>query len=133
MKGSRRSSGGSTIGSSNSRMPTPKSCSGAAGAAKSARQTTKKADDSRERWAARAIGDEETIELLAWLGVESFADIAPTALERALAITDLKWLVRETKADIAATCAYFKAEGVAELSDSQLAAIVRRLSREVAA
>jgi phage RecT family recombinase len=86
-----------------------------------------------ERLETRAIGDEETIELLAWLGVESFADIAPTALERALAITDLKWLVRETKADIAATCAYFKAEGVAELSDSQLAAIVRRLSREVAA
>lgn len=86
-----------------------------------------------ERLETRAIGDEETIELLTWLGVESFADIVPSALERALAITDLKWLVRETKADITATCAHFKAERVAELSDTQVAAIVRRLSREVAA
>ncbi len=86
-----------------------------------------------ERLEARAIGDQETIELLAWLGVETFADVTPAGLERALAITDLKWLVRETKADIVTTCEYFKASGVAELSDSQLAAIVRRLTREIAA
>lgn len=86
-----------------------------------------------ERLEARAIGDQETIELLAWLGVETFADIPASGLERALAVTDLKWLVRETQSNIATTCEYFKASGVVELSDSQLAAIVRRLSRELAA
>lgn len=86
-----------------------------------------------ERLEMRAIGDEETIELLAWLGVETFADIPAAGLERALAITDLKWLVRDTESSIATACEYFGASGVTELSDAQVAACVRKLERGRAA
>lgn len=86
-----------------------------------------------ERLEARAIGDQETIELLAWLGVETFADVTPAGLERALAITDLKWLVRETQSNITSACEYFGAAGVPDLTDAQVAACVRKLERERAA
>ena len=86
-----------------------------------------------ERLEMRAIGDEETIELLSWLGVETIADITAAGLERALAITDLKWLIRETQSNIATACEYFGASGVPELSDAQVAACVRKLERERAA
>ena len=86
-----------------------------------------------ERLEARAIGDQETIELLAWLGVETFADVTPAGLERALAVTDLKWLVRETQSNIASACEYFGAAGVPDLTDAQVAACVRKLERERAA
>lgn len=86
-----------------------------------------------ERLETRAIGDSETIELLSWLGVETFADIPAAGLERALAVTDLKWLVRETGSSIATACEYFGASGVAELTDAQVAACLRKLERERAA
>jgi len=84
----------------------------------------------RERMELRGIRDDEATVLLSWLGVAAVADIAAAGLQRALAVTDLKWLVRETGADIRAACQYFGAGEVAELTDAQVSACIRKLERE---